>query len=893
MDIYDLSLRIARYKERIENLEKSRSWRYTKLFRYVASKIRAFQSGRPNFKIIDNVLDSELNSNLQANRHMLSSTIKFIIFTHELSRTGAPIVVLELVKNLDYSPNEVLVISPKNGILLSEFQKYATVYIYENDVEDLRTLVQSNYDIFSNNRIILNTLCLSDVAKVLKFENILYLTWAHELRSTWDIIGIKQIEFQLQNSQLIICDSKVLVTQINEYFKNELNCIYIDNGFSGELNLIDTEIRKNLGVSENDFIVLILGTRQIRKGYDLFPSLVQTMFSKTGSEGVKFIWMGDTHDTELNTYVKAELCDFLSSNKVLILENSPYYLDLLHTSNVLVSLSREDSAPQVLAAAQNLSIPVLRLNTSFKNKDKIYNRQESLINLVSNLQNIIDNECIQSKSIISKINTWPIFIKNYELALESFQSINLSSNFVSSNSTLISSKRSKVDVTLIIIFYNQQDFVYERLNSIYQQTVLPNEIIIIEDFSSDSTFDFISRFTQENDFENVTVIQNSYNVGIPTLNWLEGVKKSRNKYVWIIEGDDLSDPEFLNVSYNSMVSNKVDIVVTGNYIFNDNMNMNLENKNLCDDSSLTIFPILYSYLKSYGCLAIDSIRTFGLNLGNPFYNIGQILWSRKVVLEALQKSSHELKLFCDLEVYLNVEKKAKLQYVPQNLNYFRSHINTIRSKTKLESYFLESMKIFETYLEMDLEVNASNRTQYLVNNLHLFSSNDQIYNQLISKIKESSNSNFKKRVLYLNYFTGNHYRYGDAVNYIIESVSSHFDLITLRDSHHLTSSQIKELIEILNPTFIIEDSSKFFNSLIDFTGHIRIIDNDFFSDKNNKIGESESIIFLGHPDDLIQTRWPYNRVFFFPREPQFENFEIISKNLFEYIIGGQKFHKQY
>ncbi len=893
MDVYGLYLQIARYKEILENIEKSKSWRYTKMLRDVVSKIKKFRNRRIYLRTINDKLPPKLASHLQSSQPILSSTVKFIIFTHELSRTGAPIVVLDLVKNLDYKPNEIVVISLKNGILFSEFQKYATVYIFENNIEDFRRLVQANHEIFRNNRVILNTLCLGEVASILKSEEVLYLTWAHELRSTWDIIGIRQVVFQLQNSELIICDSKILVTQIDEYFKSELNCIYIENGFSGKLILIDTDVRKGLGIDKNNFLILILGTRQIRKGYDLFPHLVQTLFSRTGSEDVKIIWMGNSHDPELDAYVKAELYDYLSSNKVIILDNSPYYLDLLNESNVLVSLSREDSAPQVLAAAQHLSVPILRLNASFKNLNSPYDRQESLLNLASSLQNIINNGDNRLKSSNSIINTWPFFIENYEFALESIQSKKLNSNSVKSNSQLIPIQQSVIDVTLIIVFYNQQNFVYERLNSIAQQTVAPNEVIIIDDSSTDSTFEFIRQFTHEKQFKNLTVIQNPYNVGIPTLNWLEGVKKSINKYVWIVEGDDLSDPEFLNISYNSMVNNKVDIVLTGNYLFKDSLKINLDNKDICDDGSLTAFPILYSYLKSDEILGIDSIRTLGLNLGNPFYNIGQILWSREVVLQALQKSSHDLKLFCDLEIYLNVRNNAKLHYIPQNLNYFRSHSNTIRSKMKSENYFLESMKIFENYLEIDPGVNASNKLQYLVNNLHLFSSNDQIYNEIISKIKKVSDSSFKERILYFNYFTGNQYIYADAIDFIIKSVSSSFDFITLFDSNLLSDSQVQDLIEILHPSLVLEDSTKSYTSGIKFRNHFRIIDINSLLFEGNKISESESIIFLGHPDDLIQSRWPYNRVFFIPRDFHFENCEIISKNLIEYIIGGIKSHKQY
>ncbi|WP_202819793.1 glycosyltransferase, partial [Ligilactobacillus salivarius] len=61
-------------------------------------------------------------------------------------------------------------------------------------------------------------------------------------------------------------------------------------------------------------------------------------------------------------------------------------------------------------------------------------------------------------------------------------------------------------VTIVMATYNGEDFLEKQLNSIINQTVKPDEIVIIDDASKDNTKDIILDFEKKNreiSFQNI------------------------------------------------------------------------------------------------------------------------------------------------------------------------------------------------------------------------------------------------------------------------------------------------------------------------------------------------------------------------------------------------------
>lgn len=102
--------------------------------------------------------------------------------------------------------------------------------------------------------------------------------------------------------------------------------------------------------------------------------------------------------------------------------------------------------------------------------------------------------------------------------------------------------KKQMKITYIVISYNQEDYILETLNGILSQTVLPDEVIIADDGSTDKTSLLIRGFVNENLLqEKWKLILSHKNEGI-TCNLKKAIKASTGDILLLNAGDDISLP---------------------------------------------------------------------------------------------------------------------------------------------------------------------------------------------------------------------------------------------------------------------------------------------------------------------------------------------------------------
>lgn len=94
---------------------------------------------------------------------------------------------------------------------------------------------------------------------------------------------------------------------------------------------------------------------------------------------------------------------------------------------------------------------------------------------------------------------------------------------------------SKISVALAT--YNGEDKILRQLDSVLDQTRKPDEVIIIDDNSTDGTVNIIKKFIEDNQLDNWNVIKNETNLG-----WKENFKKAfdtaTGDYIFPCDQDD-------------------------------------------------------------------------------------------------------------------------------------------------------------------------------------------------------------------------------------------------------------------------------------------------------------------------------------------------------------------
>lgn len=118
-------------------------------------------------------------------------------------------------------------------------------------------------------------------------------------------------------------------------------------------------------------------------------------------------------------------------------------------------------------------------------------------------------------------------------------------------------------LSIIVPVYNGEDSISRCLDSIYRQKYPNIELIIIDDGSTDNSYEYIEKYIKENVKNNICAsVYRNENQGVSkTRNY--GIEISKGNWITFIDQDDYIDDNYCD-NYMSYINNKdVDIVVGG------------------------------------------------------------------------------------------------------------------------------------------------------------------------------------------------------------------------------------------------------------------------------------------------------------------------------------------
>ena len=120
-------------------------------------------------------------------------------------------------------------------------------------------------------------------------------------------------------------------------------------------------------------------------------------------------------------------------------------------------------------------------------------------------------------------------------------------------------------ISIIIPIYNVSSSLKRCLNSVINQTYRNIEIICVNDGSSDDSLKILKEFEKK---DNRIIVIDKKNEGVSIARNV-GIEKSTGEYITFVDSDDWLELNALEVLYNTIISEKVD-VVRGSYFRNYN-----------------------------------------------------------------------------------------------------------------------------------------------------------------------------------------------------------------------------------------------------------------------------------------------------------------------------------
>ena len=380
-----LANKVSHLERKIKELENSRSWKITSPLRFIKN-ISKSQSDKSTIDESSVIIENFINNINKSDKPL------YILFSHEFSNTGAPNVLLQLGKQIKKMKlGDVAFVSHRGIEMLESFNSVSPSIVIGDDsgslIVDLDKLIDQIESRFSNVRYVLNTVAMSFVATKLSSKGLKFFSWIHELPVSWNILGIENVKNQVLLSEFNFVDSALIAESLKATFPQvEHKLAFVNNALDLNFEIIDQSIvKQKLSVPENFILISILGTRQPRKGFDFLPFLINEL-SKRGYNNGEFcvVWVGLPIYLESELFIIDELKKLQLENNYRMFPASEEFQSIINASNLILSLSREDSNPQVLTFAEYLGKPILKLNDLYSQNNLSW--QDNLILLIDKIE---------------------------------------------------------------------------------------------------------------------------------------------------------------------------------------------------------------------------------------------------------------------------------------------------------------------------------------------------------------------------------------------------------------------------------------------------------------------------------------------------------------------------
>ena len=110
------------------------------------------------------------------------------------------------------------------------------------------------------------------------------------------------------------------------------------------------------------------------------------------------------------------------------------------------------------------------------------------------------------------------------------------------------------DISIYVPVYNGEKTIEKCLNSILNQTLRPDNILVVNDFSNDRTSEILKKYG-----EKIVVHHNSKNCGL-SFSRNFAINKLNSRYIASIDADVELDPKWLEILYEDMQKNQITFI---------------------------------------------------------------------------------------------------------------------------------------------------------------------------------------------------------------------------------------------------------------------------------------------------------------------------------------------
>jgi glycosyltransferase involved in cell wall biosynthesis len=225
-------------------------------------------------------------------------------------------------------------------------------------------------------------------------------------------------------------------------------------------------------------------------------------------------------------------------------------------------------------------------------------------------------------------------------------------------------------VSILIPTHNRAKIILETLNCAVNQTYKNTEIIVVDNKSTDNSYEIIKNFAKS--YPNVRAYQNEENIG-PVRNWRRCLDYATGEYAKILWSDDLIAPDFIEKTLPYLEDHEdVGFVFTGTEIFNDDTGQK-------DKAYFIGETGIYDTGKYIESSLLGKPLPVPVSPGNALFRKKEL--EKNLILDVPNKIGSDFKMHAignDALIYLLTAKDyPRFAFVNETLASFRAHNDSI------------------------------------------------------------------------------------------------------------------------------------------------------------------------------------------------------------------------
>ncbi|MBR0750749.1 glycoside hydrolase family 99-like domain-containing protein [Bradyrhizobium jicamae] len=609
------------------------------------------------------------------------SSPKILLVGHDAFPSGAQHLLLNIGKTLRSAFNiEVEYLLLAGGAMEGDYRAVAPLTVLKQASELPPALQHFREKGFTS--AIVNTTASGRAAKFLSEMGFRTISLVHELPRILREKNLEDIaQMAIGSAQRVVFASEFVRDKLVEALELDAadeRFLIRAQGSYKQIEPAPAEaaaLRKEFDIGPSDKMVLGVGYADLRKGFDLFLQVWKLV--RQNHPSVHFFWAGGI-DPGLKEWLGPEIERAEATGRFHLAGFRSDMQALYSACDVYALTSREDPFPTVALEALSVGVPVVAFEDSggipgFLARENVglvvpYCDVPAMAHAVGNFLRRPPSETEQARmtEIIETNFAFADYVRDLlRLAVPALPTISVA-----------------------VPNYNYAHCLPERLYTIFDQNHPVEEVIVLDDCSSDDSINVIMKLADERQ-RDLSLVINEQNSGSVFAQWTKAAEMAKGEFLWIAEADDLSEPSFLT-SLLTLMKGDPDIA----FGFTDSKSIDADGAHVYASYKPYFASIEPGALSRTEVFAGSEFVTRFLSVKNTILNVSSVLWRREALLRALEACRadlRDLRMAGDWRIYLEAlaAPGAKIAYVADPLNVHRRHAASVTHSLKAQKHIAE------------------------------------------------------------------------------------------------------------------------------------------------------------------------------------------------------------